>query len=197
MIHSVSGTLVGKKENAVIIEAGGIGFKVILPARAVPSLPQTGSAIKLYCLMYNRENEPFELFGFLTERDLYLFEKLNTVSGVGPKTAMAIVGVAPTEQIIAAINGGKIELLTKASGIGRKTAERVIVDLKDKLDVGAAGGAAQTLTLMESDLELEETLTSLGYTRQEAKAAIARIDPKISGFKERLKEALKKQKVGK
>jgi Holliday junction DNA helicase RuvA len=194
MIYSLCGKLVGRRDKAAIIEAGGIGFKVFLSERASQTLPKVGSEIKLFCSLYSRENEPFELFGFLSERELYLFDKLNTVSGIGPKTAMAILGVAPIDQLVAAINAGKTELLTKASGIGKKTAERVVVDLKEKLDSGAPAAAAQNLQLMESDLELEETLMSLGYTRQQAKAAIAKIDPKISGFKDRLKEALKKAK---
>ncbi len=192
MIYSLSGKLVGRKENFVILEAGGIGFKVFLSARSAQSLPQNGSNIKVYCSLYNRENQPFELFGFLNETELYLFEKLNTVSGIGPKTAMSVMSVAPIDQLAAAINGGKAELLTKASGIGKKTAERIMVDLRGKLDVGTAAQSAQSLNLMESDVELEETLISLGYTRQQAKAATAKIDPKITGFKERLKEALKK-----
>ncbi|OGY65694.1 MAG: Holliday junction DNA helicase RuvA [Candidatus Harrisonbacteria bacterium RIFCSPLOWO2_01_FULL_44_18] len=194
MIYSLYGKLVGRKENYIILEAGGIGFKVFLSLRAAQSLPQLGSNIKLFCSLYNRENEPFELFGFLTEQELYLFDKLNTVSGIGPKTALAILGVAPIEQLIAAINAGKTELLTKASGIGKKTAERLVVDLKGKLETGSLEFTAQTLGLMESDLELEDTLVSLGYTKQQAKATVAKIDPKITGFKERLKEALKKAK---
>ena len=79
MIHSLSGMLVGRKENYAFIEVGGIGFKVLLPLRTVHSLPQNGSTIKLFCAMYARESAPFDLFGFLTEQDLYLFEKLNTV----------------------------------------------------------------------------------------------------------------------
>ncbi len=176
----------------MILEAGGIGFKVFLSPRNAQSLPQPGSQIKIFCSLYNRENEPFELFGFLSEKELYLFEKLNTVSGIGPKTAMAILSVAPIDQLTAAINNGKTDLLTKASGIGKKTAERVVVDLKGKLDDGGGSASAQALGLMESDLELEETLISLGYTKQQAKATISKIDPKVSGFKERLKEALRK-----
>ena len=195
MIYSLYGKLVGRKENYIILEAGGIGFKVFLSPRASQSLPQSGSNIKLFCSLYNRENEPFELFGFLTEKELYLFDKLNTVSGIGPKTALAILGVAPIDQLIAAINAGKTELLTKASGIGKKTAERLVVDLKGKLETGSSEATAQTLGLMESDLELEDTLVSLGYTKPQAKATVARIDPKTIGFKERLKEALKKAKI--
>lgn len=195
MIYSLSGKLVGKKENFVVLESGGIGFKVFLSQRAAQSLAQTGSNIKIFCSLFARENEPFELFGFLTEQELYLFEKLNRVSGIGPKTAMAILGVAQIEQLIAAINAGKTDLLTKASGIGKKTAERVVLDLKGKLDSGTAQQSAQTLQLMESDVELEETLLSLDYSRQQAKSAISKIDPKTTGFKERLKEALKKAKI--
>jgi Holliday junction DNA helicase RuvA len=195
MIYSLQGKLVGKKENFIILEAGGIGFKVLLSQRTAQSLPPNGSEIKVFCSLYNRENEPFELFGFLNEAELYLFEKLNTVSGIGPKTAMSVMSVAPIDQLGAAINEGKTELLTKASGIGKKTAERIVVDLRGKLDVGSKADSAQSLNLMESDVELEETLLSLGYTRQQAKAAIAKIDPKTAGFKERLKEALKKAKA--
>lgn len=194
MIYHVSGAIVGKKDNFIILEAGGIGFKVLLSQRAAQSVPPIGGTIKLFCSLHSRENAPFELFGFVTEQELYLFEKLNTVSGIGPKTAMAVMSVAPISQLGAAINEGKTELLTKASGIGKKTAERLVMDLKGKLDLGGSSDSAQAITLMESDVELEETLTSLGYTRPQAKAAIARIDPAVSGFKERLKEALKKTK---
>ncbi len=194
VIYSLSGKLIGHKDNFIILEAGGIGFRVFLSSRTAQSLPQIGSNIKIFCSLYNRESEPFELFGFLTEQELYLFEKLNTVSGIGPKTALAILGVAPIDQLIAAINAGKTDLLTKASGIGKKTAERVVVDLKGKLEGMGREASEQSLSLMESDVELEETLMSLGYNRQQAKAAISKLDPTIIGFKERLKEALKKSR---
>ena len=194
MIHSLSGKLVGRREGWIIVEAGGIGFKVFLSGRSAQSLPQNGSEIKIFCALYNRENAPFELFGFLNESELYLFEKLNTVSGIGPKTALSVMSVAPIDQLIAAINSGKTELLTKASGIGKKTAERVVVDLRGKLDGASQEATAQSLNLMESDVELEETLLSLGYSRQQAKASIAKIPAGVTGFKERLKEALKKTK---
>lgn len=194
MLHSLSGKLIGKRDNIVYIETAGIGFKALLSPRAVQSLPQAGSNIKIFCSLYARENAPFELFGFLSEQELYLFEKLNTVSGIGPKSAMAILGVAPAEQLIVAINTGKTDLLTRASGIGKKTAERAVMDLKNKLETVSTQRSGQMLDLMQSDIELEETLMSLGYTRQQAKSATAQIDPKVTGFKERLKEALKKTK---
>lgn len=195
MLHSLSGKLIGRRDNYAIVEAAGIGFKVLLSAKTAESLPQSADNIKFFCSLYSRENAPFELFGFLTEFELYLFEKLNTVNGVGPKTALSVLGVAATDQLVAAINAGKTELLTKASGIGKKTAERVVLDLKGKLDGASKEASARMINLMESDVELEETLISLGYTRQQARGALAKIDPKISGFKERLREALKKAKI--
>ena len=195
MLYSLSGQLVVKKNGFLILETAGIAFKVLVSSRALQSLPQNGSPIKVFCSLFSRESAPFDLFGFLTEQELYLFEKLNTVNGVGPKTAMSVLSVAPIDQLAAAINAGKIDLLTKASGIGKKTAERVVLDLKGKLEMSGVVAEAQTLQLMESDAELEETLVGFGYTKQQAKAAVGKIDSSIIGFKERLREALKKAKA--
>lgn len=195
MIYSLSGQLVAKKEGFIVVEAGGIGFKVFVSLKALRNLPQPGQKIKIFCSLYSRQDGEFELYGFLSESELYLFNKLNLVGGIGPKTALGLLGVTDVSRLIAAINQGKTELLTKAAGIGRKTSERIIIELKGKLEESLiTGTVAQTLDLMESDAELEETLINLGYTKQQAKAAISKIDPKITGFKERLKEALKKTK---
>lgn len=195
MLYSLSGQLVSKKNGFLILETAGIAFRVFVAPRALQSLPQNGSQIKVFCSLFSRESAPFELFGFLTEQELYLFEKLNTVNGIGPKTAMSVLGVASIDQLAAAINAGKTELLTKASGIGKKTAERVVLDLKGKLEMAGVVAEAQTLQLMESDVELEETLVGFGFTKQQAKTAIGKIDQSIVGFKERLREALKKAKA--
>lgn len=195
MLYSLSGQLVAKKNGFLILETAGIAFKVLVSPRALQSLPQNGSQIKVFCSLFSRESAPFDLFGFLTEQELYLFEKLNTVNGVGPKTAMSVLSVAPIDQLAAAINAGKIDLLTKASGIGKKTAERLVLDLKGKLEMSGGVAEAQTLQLMESDTELEETLVGFGYTKQQAKSAVGKIDLSIIGFKERLREALKKAKA--
>ena len=195
MLHSISGPLIAKKDGHVIVEAAGIGFKVLMGAKALHSLPQAGEKIKVYCSLWARENAEFDLFGFTSETELYLFQKLNTVNGVGPKTAMGIIGLADVGQLITAINQGKTELLTRAAGVGKKTSERVILDLKGKLDEKLSGQtAAQTLESMASDADMEDTLVGLGYTKAQAKETVAKIDPKITGFKERLKEALKKNK---
>jgi Holliday junction DNA helicase RuvA len=190
MIYRISGTIILKRDPFAVVDVGGVGFKVTVPPGVFGALPETGNLVTLFTHLHVRE-DALDLYGFLREDELFLFESLNGVSGIGPKSALGIMGVAKPDQLIAAINEGRTELLTRASGIGKKTAERVILELKGKL---SATSAPQTLTLMESDLELEETLISLGYSRNQAKAAIGNVDPKTSGFKDRLKEALKKAK---
>ena len=191
MIHSISGKLIAKKAGYAVLEAGGVGFKIYAPLSVVASLPAIGTTVHLFCHLHVRE-DALDLYGFLTEVELGLFESLISVNGVGPKSAMNIMGVAKADQLIAAINEGKTDLLSRASGIGKKTAERVILDLKGKLSFTDSG---QTLTLMESDLDLEETLVSLGYSKQQAKTAISAIDPSIKSFNERLKAALKNNRM--
>ncbi len=191
MIYSLAGTLAAKKQNFFVVDVGAISFKIFGSPNTLVVLPEIGKDIKIFTYLNVRE-DALELYGFISERELELFEKLNSVSGIGPKSALGILGISKIEQLIAAINEGRTELLTRASGIGKKTAERVILELKGKL---SAIASPQMLSLMESDLDIEETLISLGYTRVQAKAALAKIDPKITGFKERLKEAIKRAKV--
>lgn len=165
-------------------------MKVYIPAAVASDLPPVGTNVDLFCHLHVRE-DALDLYGFLTEAELGLFEALISVTGVGPKSALNIMSVTRADQLAAAINEGRTELLTKASGIGRKTAERVVLELKGKLSFGST---ARTLNLLESDLDLEEALVGLGYSKQQAKAAISRIDPKLKDFNSRLKEALRQQK---
>ena len=174
----------------MVLTTAGIGLKIFVSAVTAERLSKVGDSLTLHTYLHVRENA-LELYGFLTEQELLLFESLNSISGIGPKSALAILSIAPADRLVAAINEGKTELLTKASGVGRKTAERIILELKGKLE---ARGAARLVSLMESDVELEETLMSLGYSRQQARAAIAKIDPATAGFKERLKAALRQSK---
>ena len=129
------------------------------------------------------------IYGFSSEQELNLFGKLNSVTGIGPKTALGVLTIAKIDQIAAAINQGKADLLTKASGIGRKTAERIILELRGKLK---SESSEQIVGRMESDLDIEEALIGLGYSRQQARNAISKVDAKTASFEDRLKEALKK-----
>jgi len=191
MIYNISGKLTEKREKYVVVDVMGIGFRVFFSEAQMVRLPSIGDPVSLFTYLNVRE-DALELYGFLTESELVFFEKLNSISGIGPKSALSILSVAPIERLIAAINEGKADLLTKASGIGKKTAERIILELKGKIEMK---NAKQMVGLMESDVEIEETLISLGYSRAEAKNAVSKIDPTMQGFKDRLKAALRKAKA--
>lgn len=192
MLYSISGKLEAKREHYIVVNAGGFSLKVLPTASVLGRLPEFGSEVKIFTHLHFQEREgTFMLFGFSTAAEIDLFERLIGISGVGPKSALSILNVSKTDQLVAAINEGRTELITRASGIGKKTAERIVLELKGKLTLVAQ---PQTLSLMESDLELEETLVALGYSKVQAKAVVGKLDPKVKGFKERLKEALKKPK---
>lgn len=190
MIYSLSGILKAKKQGYAVIEAGGVGYKVYCPLFVLSGLPPTGEAVTLLTHHHVREDSA-DLYGFLNDQELSLFESLISISGVGPKSGMGIMGVAGVNELVAAINEGRVDLLTKASGVGKKTAERVVLELKGKLTFA---DTTATIGKMESDVDLEETLVSLGYTKAQARASIAKIDPTIKVFNERLKAALKEHK---
>lgn len=190
MIYSLSGTVKTKQQGFLVLEAAGVGYKIFAPLFVLAALPEVGSEISLFTHHHVREDMS-DLYGFTTEQELMLFESLISISGVGPKSAMALMGVAPVSELVAAINEGRVDLLTKASGVGRKTAERVTLELKGKLTFTDTSG---TISKMEKDSELEETLVGLGYSKQQAKAAIAKLDPKLANFQERLKAVLREYK---
>lgn len=190
MIYALNGKIALKQQNFFVIDVGGVSLKVFSSENNLKNIPISQNTIKIFTYLHVRE-DALELYGFISEEELGLFESLISISGIGPKSALSVLSLGKIDQIIAAINEGRTELLTRASGIGKKTSERIILELKGKLTIIKS---AHILNLMESDLELEETLISLGYSRMEAKSAINAINPKITGFKERLKEALKNKK---
>jgi holliday junction DNA helicase RuvA len=198
MIYSVSGKLALKSDRFVVIEAGGLGWKLAVGERTMKALPavsdemttaRNASAtpiVKLFSYMNVRENG-MELYGFLSEDELQYFEMLISVSGVGPKSALSILDVAKINELSAAIKEGRPDLLTKASGIGRKTAERIIIELRTKVQSAKSG---QVVEKMETDADLVEALSNLGYHRDDARAALGKVDAKVSGVEARLKAAL-------
>lgn len=186
MIHTLSGELVAKTGKSAVINVGGLGLKVAMPTSSIEKLPSLKSTVQIFTHLHVRETA-LELFGFNSEDELSLFEALITVNGVGPKSALSIMSVAPYDNLVAAIDTGKSELLGKANGIGKKTAERITLELKGKLGVE---DSARTVSLLEADVDLEDTLVSLGYSKADARDIIAKIDPKITNFNERLRSAL-------
>jgi len=187
MIYSVSGKLVLKGINFAVIETGGLGLKIFAPKGTLGALRQTDETVKLFTYFSVRENS-MELFGFLSEEELVFFEMLISVSGVGPKSALAILDVAKLDELAAAIKEGRPDLMTRASGIGRKTAERIIIELRNKVQSVKAGAMVEK---MEADADLIEALSNLGYRREEARAALSKVESNITEVTERLKAALK------
>lgn len=190
MIYSVSGKLALKSDHFVVIEAGGLGLKIAAGEQTIAGLPSVGSPaaanVKLFSYLNIRENA-MELYGFLLEDELHYFEMLISVSGVGPKSALSILDVGKIDELSAAIKEGRPDLLTRASGIGRKTAERIIIELRNKVQSATSGS---TVEKMETDSDLVEALSGLGYRREAARAALDKVDAKIVGVEDRLKAAL-------
>jgi len=134
------------------------------------------------------KEDAWDVYGFLEQAELDLFEKLISVNAVGPKTALNILNIEAVPRLMAAINEGRVDLLIKASGIGKKTAERVVIELRGKL---AQIGSEGLTGIMESDSDIVEALSNLGYTKSQAKEVVSKVDPKIKDIEGRIKAALK------
>lgn len=183
MIGYIEGVVKGAHDGALIILVGGIGYKVAVP-RTFPAPP--GSTLSLWTHLAVRE-DALDLYGFATEEELKVFELLLTVSGIGPKSALAILNIAAIESLRSAISQGNAEYLTKVSGIGRKTAEKIVLELRDK--IGA--GSEMTTSALKGDAEALEAMRALGYTPGEAREALRKVPGTITGSSDRLREALK------
>ena len=188
MIHYLTGKVAGKGENFAVIENNGVGFKIFLTSDTLNKLPAAGSEVKIFCYLYIREETGLELYGFLKEEELNFFGLLNSISGIGPKTALNILAIDRLENIMAAIIENRPDLLTRASGIGQKTAERVILELKNKIKLKTAKTLTEKLDL---DSEVEEALVGLGYSRRQVRESLTKIPTDIKKIEDRLKEALR------
>lgn len=188
MIAHVSGEVVEKTGDALIIDVGGLGYEIQV-ATGDFEVATLGSAIKLYTHDHLRENS-HELFGFSQLSAKRLFELLISVSGVGPKMALAILSLGDSETTRSSIARGESNFVQRASGVGKRLAERIVVDLKDK--VGAAGTTLTPdgpVTGVTNDDALD-ALLALGYSLQHANEALAKVDLKLD-VQERVKAALK------
>jgi len=190
VIHSLSGKLKQKRGRFLMIGIGGVEFKVMVPATSETKLPKIGEKVTIYTFLHIREGGA-DLYGFLSEDELSFFESLVSVSGIGPKSAISILSVAPVEQLMTAVSRGEAELLQKSSGIGKKTAQRIVLELKDKI---VATGDEKTVKIMQTDSDVYDALVNLGYSRGAAKEVLGKIDVSLSTTSERLRDALKKIK---
>jgi holliday junction DNA helicase RuvA len=184
MIGSLKGTIQHKSTNYIILETNGVGYKVFVTPTLMFGL-KTGQSLNLVTLTYVREDQ-LTLYGFENLAELEFFEMLLTVSGVGPKSAVGIMSLASLDMIKSAIASGDAAVFTKVSGIGRKTAERVIIELKDKLkaQVDAAPVAREHSDAMDA-------LLALGYSPQEARDALKAVPIGVKDLQEKVKFALK------
>lgn len=188
MIHSVRGILKTRTDSFVVIDVHGIGLKVFTNAQTILKCANVGGEIEMMCHLRVRE-DAMDLYGFLDEHTLRLFELLNSVSGVGPKSALSLLDLDSVPNITAAIFERKADLLARASGIGKKTAERIVLELSAKI-----GGltSKEVIQGMEMSVEVEDALLSLGYTRPEVRGALHVIkDTNYPTMEDKLKAALK------
>lgn len=172
MIASLDGVLLATDEGSVVVGIGGLGLRVRVPTTVLDQAGAIGSPIHLATHLHVRENE-LALYGFNSEAELELFDQLLTVKGVGPRVALTILSRINPDTLRAAIAAGQIDILTQVPGVGRRTAQQVIVDLKGKLDLASVGLApAASAGFGFADAEVMDALTSLGYSVAEAQAAL-------------------------
>ena len=175
--------------NSVIVDVHGVGYEVALTALDFDSA-ELNQETKFYTYHNIRENAE-ELYGFTTLTAKKLFELLISVNGVGPKAAMAILSLAQPEEVRNAIANADSAFISKASGVGKKSAERVIVDLKDKVGIPSHYGATEAAAPIVENDEALDALMALGFPLKDATAALADID-KTLPLEERIKQALKR-----
>jgi len=185
MIASLQGKIELKTDRFILLNIGGIGYKIFCPLPTLKKLGKKGEEAKLFVHHYVRENL-FDLYGFLSFEELEFFEMLISISGIGPKAGLAVLSVASLKELKASIASGQVGLLTKVSGIGKKTAERVILELGSKILV-----SGREVSKLMADDEAVEALVSLGYTSRQARDALKQVPAKVKGSENRIREALK------
>lgn len=187
MIATLQGRIAAKGENYVIVDVAGVGFKVYVPLSLMERLGGIGHEVSLFTHMHVRENE-LALYGCGTPDELALFELLLGVSGIGPRVALSIVSMMSTDALREAITRGDAAMLTRIRGVGKKTAERIMLDLKDKLGVSLEFVSYPALT--HADAEVISALTSLGYSITEAQTALRSLPQEDLVLEERIRLAL-------
>ena len=183
MIYCLTGKIVKKSMNAVVLSCGGVGYYAQCPASVAGALPGVGKEATIYTVMSVTEND-VSLYGFATEQQQACFEMLTAVSGVGPKVGLAILSVMEPQRVALAISAGDHKAFKAANGVGPKLAQRIVLELKDKVAKGFVdgisledvAGAASGEPATQSASQAIAALVSLGYSQSEASLAISKID---------------------
>jgi Holliday junction DNA helicase RuvA len=170
MIASLKGRLESLGGDGAVIDVGGIGFRVYMPTSTLTTLGAVGSEVKLHTHLHLREDNA-TLYGFASAEELGLFRVLIGISGLGPRLALAVLSAMSTESLAAAVTTGNADLLTGIPGIGKKMANRLVLELKDKL--GAGWAIAPAAQVAQENADVLAALTSLGYSVSEATRAVA------------------------
>jgi Holliday junction DNA helicase RuvA len=177
MIAYLRGILLEKHPNQAIVDAGGVGYDVMIPISTYSALPEAGREVRLRIHTHVRE-DALALFGFLTDEEKMLFERLISVGGIGPKLGITVLSGLPAGELMAAIRGGAVDRLVRIPGVGKKTAERIVLELKEKLpataaEAGAAAGAPGAgAPLAGVDRDVLSALVNLGCAPAAAEAAV-------------------------
>lgn len=183
MIGSLRGKIALKTDKFLLVEASGVGYKVNVSSDILSKSQKTGEEIFLFVHTHVRE-DALDLYGFLNLENLNFFEMLLGVSGIGPRSALAILGIASIKTLRQAIGTGDTSYLTKISGIGRKTAEKIVIELRDKIGEEKEGSS------LKDELDALEALKSLGYSQNEAREALKKVSADIN-TNAKIREALK------
>ncbi len=185
MLYNLRGILTYAEPSFAVVECGGIGFKCFISMNTLGQLPTPNGEVNLYTYLSVRE-DAVDLYGFYELNELEAFKLLITVSGVGPKAAMAILNALPPDRLSIAVSSGDVKAIQQANGVGKKTAERVVLELKDKM-AGIGGTAAsavvegiQSVAVDSSASEAVEVLVSLGFERSDAASVVGAMDKSLS-----------------
>jgi len=181
MIAYVKGILSDFDNDSIVVDANGIGYTILVPDTVISTLPSIGSPIKVYTYLQVRE-DAFSLFGFLTKDDLAMFKKCISVTGIGPKAGLAILSLLDSDALRIAIISGDVKTISQANGVGKKTAERLILELRDKVDIEEeillkpSAANKESSGLSDAKKETVEALTALGYSASDALKAVNKIE---------------------
>jgi len=182
MINSLSGKIISKKEKYIVLDISGIGFKIFLAKENLKKIPKEGENFKAFSYLDVGEKS-LNLYGFLDEKELEFFELVKAIQGVGPKAALEISSLGPIEEIKKAILAGNEKLFERISGIGRKKAQKIILELTGKIK------ELEKKTILEDDAL--KALINLGFPKQRAKQALLKIPSEVKDTQDRIKEALR------
>lgn len=181
MLYNIKGILTVSDVNFIVVECGGVGFKCYTTLNTIKSIGTVGSEVNVYTHLSVRE-DAMDLYGFSTLNELDAFKLLITVSGIGPKAAVAILSELTPDKLALCIASGDAKSITKAQGVGKKTAERVVLELKDKMGNIAIGegasvvSAASTVLESSNSAEAVEALVALGYSQSDAAVIVGSMD---------------------